>query len=148
LARPGLPAYRAELLARFRNPALSHKLQQIAMDGSQKLPQRLLGTIRARLADDASCERLCFALAGWLQYLTGRDDAGRSHAIADPLAEQLQRAATSSTDSLARVRALLGIEAVFGADLPREPRFVAALARHLEAIVALGTAAALRGVGH
>src|SRR5258706_15206565 len=45
-ALPGLDLdeYRARLLERFANPALQHKTAQIAMDGSQKLPQRLLGT--------------------------------------------------------------------------------------------------------
>jgi fructuronate reductase len=42
--------YATELLARFANPAIRHRTWQIAMDGSQKLPQRLLSTIRERLA--------------------------------------------------------------------------------------------------
>ena len=52
VAPPGvdLAAYGAKLMERFRNPALPHRTRQIAMDGSQKLPQRLLGTIRDRLA--------------------------------------------------------------------------------------------------
>ena len=146
LDRPGLPAYRADLLARFRNPALKHKLQQIAMDGSQKLPQRLLATIRARLAVNASCARLSFALAGWMQYLAGRNDAGLGHTISDPLAEQLQQASVSSTDPASRVRALLAIDAVFGHDLAVNPAFDSALTVHLAAIAQHGVAAALRGL--
>ena len=46
---PTSRAYKAALIERFRNPALKHRTWQIAMDGSQKLPQRLLGTIRDRL---------------------------------------------------------------------------------------------------
>src|SRR4029079_15131509 len=42
-------AYRAALMARFANPALRHRTHQIAMDGSQKLPQRLVAPWRARL---------------------------------------------------------------------------------------------------
>ena len=51
-APPGveLAAYGAQIRERFRNPALPHRTRQIAMDGSQKLPQRLLATVRARLA--------------------------------------------------------------------------------------------------
>src|SRR3546814_471388 len=47
---PGLDvaAYRRDLMARFANPALMHRTRQIAMDGSQKLPQRLLATLAAR----------------------------------------------------------------------------------------------------
>ncbi len=56
VAPPGAdPAiYGAELMRRFRNPALPHKTQQIAMDGSQKLPQRLLNTVRDRMAGGGS----------------------------------------------------------------------------------------------
>ncbi|HEY8729467.1 MAG TPA: mannitol dehydrogenase family protein, partial [Acidothermaceae bacterium] len=42
--------YQASVLDRFANPALDHRTVQVAMDGSQKLPQRLLATIRDRLA--------------------------------------------------------------------------------------------------
>ncbi len=44
-----LGRYEEDLLERFANPALRHRTAQIAMDGSQKLPQRLLGTVRDRL---------------------------------------------------------------------------------------------------
>jgi fructuronate reductase len=138
LERPGLSAYRAELLERFRNPSLRHKLQQIAMDGSQKLPQRLLGTIRARLAEDAPCERLCFAVAGWLHYLGSRNDIA-----SDPLAGKLS-AAASLSDVAAALSAALRIQAVFGADLPADRRFTSGIQRHLTALRIHGTAGALR----
>ena len=41
--------YADALFERYANPAIRHRTWQIAMDGSQKLPQRILGTI----ADDA-----------------------------------------------------------------------------------------------
>src|SRR6185437_11839067 len=58
-----LDPYIARLLARFRNPALRHRTWQIAMDGSQKLPQRLLETARARLAAGQPIERLALGVA-------------------------------------------------------------------------------------
>ena len=57
-----LAAYRAALLARFSNAALGHRTRQIAMDGSQKLPQRLLAPIAERLARGEQIEAL--ALGG------------------------------------------------------------------------------------
>ncbi len=33
-------------IARYSNPALRHRTWQIAMDGSQKLPQRMLDSVR------------------------------------------------------------------------------------------------------
>jgi fructuronate reductase len=143
LSRPKLAEYRVALLGRYRNPALKHKLQQIAMDGSQKLPQRLLGTIRDRLSSNAACDRLCFAVAGWLRYLAGKDEKGGMYPISDPLAEQLHAAAISSTDPAAQVTALLAVREVFGEDLPANPQFVAALTRHLSSIGRLGVIAAI-----
>ena len=37
--------YCSKLLERYQNSAIEHKTWQIAMDGSQKLPQRILETV-------------------------------------------------------------------------------------------------------
>jgi len=57
------------------------------MDGSQKLPQRLLGTIRDRIATETSFNRLVLTVAGWMRYILGRDEQGNPIEIRDPLAE-------------------------------------------------------------
>jgi fructuronate reductase len=147
LDRPELSAYRAQLLARFCNPVLKHKLQQIAMDGSQKLPQRLLGTIRDRLEQGLSCERLCFAVAGWIRYLHGHDDQGQTYVISDPLAQSLQTAVTSGESAQKQVNALMGVVAVWGSDLPAQALFVSNVTRHLERMNSQGVAKALQGFG-
>lgn len=144
LARPDLPAYRAALMARFGNRALKHRLQQIAMDGSQKIPQRLLGSLRQQRAAGVLPRRLCFALAGWFRYLAGEDEAGCDYAIADPLAAPLQAAATRTGGSAARVDALLALGAVFDAELASDIAVRNLLAQYLEAIRTLGVKAALR----
>jgi fructuronate reductase len=41
-------AYTGELAHRFDNPALMHRTAQIATDGSQKLPQRIIAPVLAR----------------------------------------------------------------------------------------------------
>jgi len=142
LQRPGLDEYRDELVARFRNPALKHRLQQIAMDGSQKLPQRLLGTIRARIDAGLPCMRLCFAVAGWIRYLRGEDEAGLAYPISDPQADALQAAARIA-DIDARVDALLALEAVFGNDLAKRVEFVSAVKTFLRSIEEQGVLQAL-----
>ena len=146
LQRPGLNDYRDELVERFRNPALKHRLQQIAMDGSQKLPQRLLGTIRARLDAGLPCARLCFAVAGWIRYLRGEDEAGLVYPISDPLAESLQAAACIA-DIDERVDALLALEAVFGNDLAKRVEFVSAVKTFLRSIEEQGVLKALSKIG-
>ena len=49
-----LTAYAHALLARYRNPSIRHRTWQIAMDGSQKLPQRILGSVAENLAASGS----------------------------------------------------------------------------------------------
>jgi fructuronate reductase len=87
-AAPGqdLDAYADALLARFANPQLHHRLAQIAMDGSQKIPQRWLETLAIQQARGAQCPAVLTALAGWLRHLRG--DTGI--ALDDPLADALQ----------------------------------------------------------
>ncbi|MBW6531118.1 mannitol dehydrogenase family protein [Sphingomonas sp. RRHST34] len=85
-AAPGqdLGAYADALLARFTNPALPHALIQIAMDGSQKIPQRWLATLRANAAEGRRCPAILTALAAWLRHVRGNGAP-----VNDPMAEQL-----------------------------------------------------------
>jgi len=76
-------AYKRALIERYANPALKHRTWQICMDGSQKLPQRLLGSIRDRLAAGAPIDRLAMGVAGWMRYVAGRDESGREIKVAD-----------------------------------------------------------------
>jgi fructuronate reductase len=134
-----LRSYQDALVQRFKNPALPHRTQQIAMDGSQKLPQRLLGTVRDNLAAGRPIDLIALAIAGWMRYVGGIDEHGREIAVADPLAGEFKRlAARHRGDPAAWVRALLGIRAVFGDDLPADERLVAKLIRWLGALVADG----------
>ena len=125
-----LAAYRRELLARFGNPALAHRTRQIAMDGSQKLPQRLLDTVRDRLAAGAPIPRLALGVAAWLHSLRGVDELGRTHAIDDPQSAAL-RTLHASTEALAddraRAESLIGYTPVFG-DLAGRRDFIDAVA--------------------
>ena len=86
----GMPLgpYAEALRSRFRNPALNHRTCQIAMDGSQKLPQRLLNTIRDRRAAGAPYDRLALAVAAWMTYASGRAPSGDVIDVRDPMAER------------------------------------------------------------
>ena len=148
----GLEEYRRRFMARVSNPALSQRLQQIAMDGSQKVPQRLLGAIRDRLRRGDDCARLVLAVAAWLHYLRGHDERGDAYAVQDPLADALARllsradvaAAAAAPSQAAQRRAvvLAGFKPVFG-DLGRKQAFVQALAVQLERLRELGVRGAL-----
>ncbi|MCP8940016.1 mannitol dehydrogenase family protein [Alsobacter sp. SYSU M60028] len=125
-----LRAYADALLVRFSNPAIRHRTWQIAMDGSQKLPQRLLGTIAERLARGLPIPCLALAVAAWIRYVGGVDERGQPIDVRDPMATDFRDALNrAGNDPLARVRAILGIKAVFGTELPADARFESAVAQ-------------------
>jgi fructuronate reductase len=140
-----LVVYAAELLQRFRNPAIRHRTWQIAMDGSQKLPQRLLGTIRDRLAKGQSIDTLALGVAGWMRYVMGVDEKFAAIEVKDPLsAEFKSRVDAAGGNPAAVVDGLLGLKAIFGDDLPQNTAFRAALMQNLEAFLQYGVLATLR----
>jgi len=137
-----LADYAGALLARFRNPAIRHRTWQIAMDGSQKLPQRLLGTIRDRLKAGAGIDHLALGIAAWIRYVSGTDEKGAAIDIRDPLAATFaEKAKAAGRDAAALSRSLLGIEAIFGTDLPRDERFTKPVETRLAALFEKGARA-------
>lgn len=82
-----LQRYAAALLDRFGNAALNHRLEQIAMDGSQKVPQRWLETLAFHGAAGRACESILIAMAAWLLHVRG--DLRR---VEDPMADALAAA--------------------------------------------------------
>jgi fructuronate reductase len=140
-----LGAYRDALLERFANPALRHRTWQIAMDGSQKLPQRLLGTIRDRLAQGRLVTRAALGVAAWMRYVTGVDERGNKIDVRDPLAERLRGISRSTEGRPDRlVERLLGVAEVFGNDLPRNEFFRAELVGHLTSLFRSGAIETIR----
>ena len=83
-AGQNLSAYAAALIERFANPALNHRLIQIAMDGSQKLPQRWLDTLAANQAMGRECPAIRLGLAAWIDHLRGANGP-----VDDPRAAEL-----------------------------------------------------------
>jgi fructuronate reductase len=142
--RTDLAAYCAQLMTRFRNPALPHRTQQIAMDGSQKLPQRLLVTVRDRIAGGAPYPHLALAIAGWIRYASGTDEQGGAIAVSDPMAPRFADIVAAAGNDPSRIAAgFLDLEAVFGADLGAHAAFRAAVTRNAVALFRDGVRATL-----
>ncbi len=99
-----VPAYADALLARFENPDLKHRLDQIAMDGSQKVPYRFVATLR-----DGEAPAIAEGLRAWIAFCISQ--VGQGHQLNDPKAEDIARAARSDNPT----RALLDL--VGAADL-------------------------------
>jgi fructuronate reductase len=141
-----LDRYIDDILNRLRNPAMQHQLSQIAWDGSQKLPFRILGTIRDALGAQRPIANLCKPVAAWFHFVRRAHRDGRT--LVDPLAETLYAAARQCNgDSAHDVARFLTLESVFANDLPQDARFVVALRDAYTAIGALapGTTATACG---
>jgi len=140
-----IEAYKQQLRERFSNKALKHRTWQIAMDGSQKLPQRLLETLREQLAGNGHIDILCLGIAAWIRYVSGVDEKGAVIEVSDPLVKELRAACDANQGNPAgMVKAVVGIQKVFGADLINESRFVDTTTQWLERFYAKGVLASVQ----
>jgi fructuronate reductase len=110
--------YGDSVLDRFADPAIAHRTRQVAMDGTQKLPQRVLHTIAGRRAAGASPRWGALVVAAWMRYAQGVADDGRALPLDDPLADQIRERLAATGSTPARVaQALFGLDAVFPPEL-------------------------------
>lgn len=147
MGKDDLSRYRDQLLARFANPALKHRTWQIAMDGSQKLPQRLLGTIRDHIKAGTSYARLALGVAAWMRYVTGVDEKGQPIEVKDPLASRFKSIADAAGRDAAQLASgLLAISEIFGPDLPASSAFRDLVTAHLRSLFDDGALETVRRV--
>jgi len=118
---PGLEpdAYISAILARFRNPAIVHRLSQIAWDGSQKLPVRLLSSIAEARAQGRPVDRLAVGLAAWMVFVRQQRRLGQH--LVDPLAPELAKVDRACTGQASDVGHFLALRAIFPAELAADP---------------------------
>jgi fructuronate reductase len=107
LSGPGRP-YAADVFHRFTNPALRHTCGKVAMDGSQKLPERFEAVVDARQDSGLPTGRFSAVIALWLAAASGLALASRTlPAIDDPMADHLARIAEEG-DLRGLVRSAIG----------------------------------------
>ena len=111
------------LLQRFANPALQHRLIQIAMDGSQKLPQRWLETLAIHQARGQQCPAILTGIAGWIQHLRGANGP-----VDDPRGAALCAAASGANAAAA----LFGPGGLMASAWQPGPAEIAAIATQLD----------------
>ncbi|HVY13898.1 MAG TPA: mannitol dehydrogenase family protein [Rhodopila sp.] len=131
-----LEGYCRALLTRFANPALRHRTAQIAMDGSQKLRQRLFAPALVRMEKGLPAPRIALGIAAWLRFLQGRADDGSALGLDDPQADRLRAAAANAPDPPALCRTVFAMEDIvppaLAAKTPFRDEVLAALARITE----------------
>jgi mannitol 2-dehydrogenase len=139
-AGPSLPpvsgidveSYKRTVAERFANPEVRDQVARICLDGSSKFPKFLIPTVESQLDKGGQVSLSALALAGWCQYLLGKDEQGRELQLShDPrlgLAREHARASTSDP------RAFLRFAEVFGPRLGDDPVFVPAFVAALSAL--------------
>jgi fructuronate reductase len=139
-----LGAYAEALFGRYANPAIRHRTWQIAMDGSQKLPQRILGTLAQNLDARRRSPGLMLAVAGWMRYVGGTDEAGAPIDVRDPLAARLRQIAEVAATPAQRVAGFLSLSEVF--DPALAPRLAPGLTQAYQALLDHGARAAAAAI--
>jgi len=113
-----LRAYSAAIFQRFLNPSVRHLLAQIAWDGSQKLPMRLLPALAEHAEAGRSAPLLCLAVASWLQFIRLRASQQPAVPFVDPLAGELLTIAAQCNGDAAHDLELWLNHPVLAANLP------------------------------
>ncbi len=135
--------YRGALLRRFSNRALCHRLRQIAFDGSQKLPPRLVAPASELIGRGRKPDAIALAIAAWMQWQSGRDDQHLRFEVDDPLASTTARLTADASNPREYARALMSLTSIFPAALAGDGRFAALIEDHLHNLQRSGARATI-----
>jgi fructuronate reductase len=130
--------YAAALASRFDNPSIVHETYQIAMDGSQKMPQRVFSPTLELLADGRDFETYAFAAAAWMRYTMGRKEAGAGYALRDPLDEAMSQALRDCSTAQSILSAITGVSGLVPDALTENPVWRTLVEACLASILSLG----------
>ncbi len=150
-AIPTLPAgldtadYTHQLARRYANPALAHRTAQIANDGSQKLPQRIIASALDRLKSDASPDHLMLAVAAWIAACETRGDRLPRGHFTDPLDQPLGELAERHLPAADMTRAVFDL-AGFASRRSGREKLIELTAAYLDGLRGEGSAAVLTGL--
>jgi fructuronate reductase len=139
-----LDDYCAALIKRFANNSLHHQLAQIAMDGSQKVPQRWLRGVIDRRQQGLDSPITALALACWMSHLRGEGVYGASYPINDPLVATLKQCVDDEPSTY--VAKLMVVDGLVPSDCSADNVFVAQLVSSLEQVIHCTTTASLTTV--
>lgn len=147
---PGIDVvrYTDDLVARFANPAIAHQTYQIAMDGTQKLPQRLLEPATVALKRGLPLEAYAFAVAAWMRYVLGMKESGEKYALRDPREAEIARLIDGAREAGSIVDRLFALPGLFPDELSGADVWRNAVRGRLETMLAKDMRAAIEGEGN
>ncbi len=136
--------YGRQLAERFRNPEIAHETFQIAMDGTEKLPQRLLHPASETLEKGGDIASFAFAVAAWMRYCLGRTEDGVAYELRDPRQDEIRGAlAHAGADAASVSGALHALSGLFPQRLTDDPSWRQAVETRLAAMLDGGMRAAV-----
>lgn len=136
-----LDAYATLLLERFTNPSLRHKTLQIAMDGSQKIPQRLMKSLQFHLNKHSDFKWQALAIAGWMRFVSGIDEKGNTIDVHDPMVKILRQVCDKHGLNASVVADLLSIEAIFDPRIGKNSKVIEAVTSAYQSLLDKGAKA-------
>lgn len=127
------------IVDRFSNPEIADTERRLCLDGSNRQPKFIIPSLRDALAAGGKIEGLALVSALWCRYCFGHSDTGTPIPPNDPNWDYLQAQSKAAKDAPV---IWLQMKPIYG-DLNRDPRFVTAFTKALNALWANGTARTL-----
>ena len=144
-----LTEYSNTIIQRFSNNKVPYKTTQVASDGSQKLPQRLVKPLLIILSrQNRVSHPIAFVIASWCRYLKAVKESGEAYTVADPMAQQLVAKASHKLDNYPEhVADILSFSGICNSELLDHQAFVNKVAKYFEMIEKKGIKVALASFG-
>lgn len=140
-----LSQYADDLIVRFQNPQIAHETYQIAMDGTEKLPQRILHPALEALGQGQDVRPFAFAVAAWMRYCHGRTEDGTEYDLRDPRSAEISDALKYAGKNAQKIMdALHGLPALFPAELTSNHDWNSSILDALSRILQKGIAQAVK----
>lgn len=128
--------YAKHLVARFSNSNILHETYQIAMDGSQKMPQRIFEPAQHALENGQSLDSFARATACWIGFCRGSNANGQTYALRDPREKELMAAFKSGEGKAEKItQAFFEIPELFPDRLSTSTEWKMAVTGHLNELM-------------
>lgn len=139
-----LDVYASELATRFANPHLGHETFQIAMDGTEKMPQRILAPALDALERGQPTDSFAFATAAWMRYTLGRREDSTAYDLRDPRSAALAPPGGGGETAEAIHDRIAALPGLVPEPLRMSPAWREAVVRRLARMLSDGMAASIK----
>lgn len=129
-----LEEYSKEILGRYANKNIVHKTLQICMDGSVKLPQRWLNTIKFLIENNKSYKGFSLCLAAWIKFTSAKGLEGNDIEVNDPSASKYLDIWAKNSSSISIVKAYFSLENIFDSSFLQEEKLIKEVTFYLDNI--------------